>query len=721
MRSLLISILMILSLCLSAQRTLSDSSYISVLTCGAGEELYSLFGHTAVRVVDQEQDFDYVFNYGTFEFGNSIVVFGLKFLSGKLPYKLDVSTFDTFLVEYQYEKRYVKEQILDLHLNQRNAIFAFLQENLKKENRYYKYDFFFDNCTTRVRDVIADRVSATDYPETPSSAHTFREMIQLNVEDRPWLQFGMDLILGAKTDRQTAVTDQMFLPAYFFKYLEDTQHGDRALLATTRTILDFPEVSRKKPLLTPSVVFGALLIFELILFFLVYISGDERWVKVLDRVWFIGLFICFLIFMIMWFLTDHQVCERNWNLLWTLPWMPFIFRKGSRMPWQKALITLSLIVSVWVASQVGISQYMSTAIIFISLISAVKSARMLGAGRWLDRYIKHGATAVLLTLVMTGSLSSQDKIGGITLVAPPRPFDADPMTRLAAINTTWVALVPFGFTRPGTAEVRYDGEHQWWGEREEGIVKSIELARKNGLKIMLKPQVWMRGSWVGDMDYEEESDWLSWEESYRKYIMQFVDMAVEHEVELFCIGTEFRKSATKREEFWRKLIKKVREKYRGKITYSANWDDYHNVPFWDALDFVGISAYFPLTESETPSVNYLSVKWRSIVSKLRRYARRQGRRILFTEYGYLSVDGAAGKTWELEKQVDHLNLNEAAQANALEALYSSWVDEDFWAGGFLWKWFPESLGHEGYLEKDYTPQDKEAEEVIRKWYGQLKR
>ena len=117
------------------------------------------------------------------------------------------------------------------------------------------------------------------------------------------------------------------------------------------------------------------------------------------------------------------------------------------------------------------------------------------------------------------------------------------------------------------------------------------------------------------------------------------------------------------------MIDNARSKFSGQLTYSSNWDAYHQIPFWDQLDFIGISAYFPLTEDKTPRVEDLKTHWRPIVKKLRKYARRHNKQILFTEFGYLSIDGCAYRAWELEKEVHKRSINQQAQANAIEALF----------------------------------------------------
>lgn len=332
------------------------------------------------------------------------------------------------------------------------------------------------------------------------------------------------------------------------------------------------------------------------------------------------------------------------------------------------------------------------------------------------------ALCLLLSFALIGCSQKNtpvvtSKIDGLTMVAPPRPFDSDPILEIAEVNAGWIALVPFGFSRSGEPGVRYGSDRQWWGEREEGVEECIKLAHKDNVKVMIKPQVYMHNDWVGDMDYNSEEEWQEWEENYRKYIITFAKIAAVNNVEIFCIGTEYKIAAQKREAFWRSLIKEVRTFYNGKITYSSNWDGYQNIPFWDALDYIGLSAYFPLTDDKTPEVADLITQWTETKNNLKKLSRREGKPILFTEYGYMSIDKCAWRAWELEKERHKLPINEQAQANALEALYSVFWKESWWAGGFMWKWFPNGMGHEGYFEKDYTPQGKLSAKTVAKWYG----
>ena len=311
-----------------------------------------------------------------------------------------------------------------------------------------------------------------------------------------------------------------------------------------------------------------------------------------------------------------------------------------------------------------------------------------------------------------------DKIKGITMVAPPKPFPIDPMNAIKKTNANWVAIIPYAFSRKGKPEVHFEiAGGQWWGETSEGIRESIQLAKAAGLHIMLKPQVWIHDHWVGNMDFKTEEEWKRWEDDYKKYILQNVKIAAELQVDMICIATEYNIAAVKREAFFRKLIAEIKSMYSGKLSYCSTWNNYRDIPFWDDLDYIGISAYFPLIDDTTPTIEQLTVEWQKIIRELESFSEKTKKKILFTEFGYLSVDGCAGKTWEIENQIESRQINHIAQANAYEALFSSFWEEGWWAGGFVWKWFPNGEGHEGYPEKDYTPQGKNAEHVLTKWYG----
>lgn len=311
----------------------------------------------------------------------------------------------------------------------------------------------------------------------------------------------------------------------------------------------------------------------------------------------------------------------------------------------------------------------------------------------------------------------KNKINGLTFVAPPRPFGQNPMPAVQTVGANWIAVVPYAFTRPGTPDVRYhENGGQWWGECPEGVRETVRLAHEAGLSVMLKPQVWMPGSWTGALTFNNSNEWDQWESAYSRYILRFARLADSLHVEMFCIGTEFQTAIQSRPDYWKKLISEVREQFSGKLTYSANWDDWDKVPFWDQLDFIGLGGYFPLVDKPLPEISALKEAWLPIRERLKAFSEKNHKQVLFTECGYLSVDGCGWRNWELEQNIESRNINQQAQANCIEALLETFQPESWWAGCFLWKWFPNMQGHEGYPERDYTPQGKLAEEVLRKWY-----
>ncbi|MEX2526705.1 MAG: hypothetical protein WEA09_03640 [Gemmatimonadota bacterium] len=292
------------------------------------------------------------------------------------------------------------------------------------------------------------------------------------------------------------------------------------------------------------------------------------------------------------------------------------------------------------------------------------------------------------------------------------------MIPFSRVNSRWVGVLPYAFL-DGEGEVHFDRERQWWGERTDGVAETVRFARLHDLKVMLKPHLWARGGlWVGDYLPESEAEWLRWEQAYSRYILTFARLAETLEVELFVVGTELDATVAPREAYWRDLIQEVRSIYSGEVTYSANWDGFREVPFWDALDYVGVNAYFPLSHAAQPTLEALERAWQPRVRELEALCRRYGIPVFFPEYGYRSIDVPAGNQWELPPERDRtVPANLEAQVLAYEALFRSIWREPWFAGGFLWKWFPDDASRAADLRADYTPQHKPVEEVIRAWYG----
>lgn len=312
--------------------------------------------------------------------------------------------------------------------------------------------------------------------------------------------------------------------------------------------------------------------------------------------------------------------------------------------------------------------------------------------------------------------SSVSKINGVSFVASKDSILQKNIAPLKNIYADYAAIMPFGFIKSiEHPEINYNQERQWFGETEKGARQYIELLHNNNIKVMMKPQIWVwHGEFTGLLKMATEADWLALENSYRNFILDFAKVAEEENVEILCIGTELEKFIMHRPEYWRNLIAEVKNVYSGKLTYAANWDEYKRVPFWNDLDYIGVDAYFPVAESKTPTVEESRSGWQNWKEELKRVSERENKKILFTEYGYRSVDFAGKEPWESNYKLTSMNFE--AQNNTLRGLYEEVWNEQWFAGGFLWKWFVAHDRVGGETDNQFTPQNKPAEVIVAKYY-----
>lgn len=309
------------------------------------------------------------------------------------------------------------------------------------------------------------------------------------------------------------------------------------------------------------------------------------------------------------------------------------------------------------------------------------------------------------------------KVTGVSLEMPGNKIGQERVDELQSVNAQWVAMIPYGYTEKDDAKVNFHYGSRWWGESLNGTKDLIKMAKKTGLKIMLKPHVWVVGQgWPGDFDLKKEADWKVWEKTYRKYIIACAHIADSMAVDLFCIGTEYRKAVVKRSEFWKEIIKEIKTIYSGPLTYAANWDNYQKVNFWDQLDFIGIDAYFPLSSDANPSLDELKTNWEPVQNKLSKFSEKQNKKILFTEYGYKSIEYTNSGFWNYKE--DTIKTSMSTQANAYSALFETVWQNEWMMGGFFWKWHMYTPKVNGPENRRYTPQGKTAMDVITKWYKQ---
>lgn len=323
---------------------------------------------------------------------------------------------------------------------------------------------------------------------------------------------------------------------------------------------------------------------------------------------------------------------------------------------------------------------------------------------------------IFLFLELSCTGQPVNKIKGISFVASREKAVQEHVNAFLNIHADHAAVMPFGFIRDlSSPEIIFNTDRQWYGETEGGAKQYIELLRANNVKVMLKPQIWIwRGEFTGGLKMETEDNWQILEASYEKFLLTFAKLAQETKVEILCIGTELEQFVQNRPKFWEELIVKIRKVYKGKLTYASNWDEYKQTPFWASLDYIGIDAYFPLSDAKTPTVEQLRAGWKPWKENIAALSKKTSRPVLFTEFGYRSMDYTAKKPWLVDRSEEGVNLE--AQVNAKRAIFEEFWQEDWFAGGFVWKWF---LNHEkagGGEDNRFTPQNKPAEEIIKLFY-----
>lgn len=303
---------------LKAQK-LSESSKISILTCEPGKEVYSMYGHTAIRVIDPEFGIDYVFNYGVFSFESPNFIY--RFAKGQTDYQMVGQSFQSFITEYETDKRSVFEQVLNLNHEGKNILFNALIENAKPENKIYRYNFFIDNCATRVRDMIENNTGNQVNFSKAESNESYRSLIKYYHKPFSWVDLGIDLLVGQKAEVKITEYGQMFLPEYLFEQFAKAGiivDGEKLpLVKETNTLLKYPNNKLKKSFPWPTIV--------LLLAFIVTITFSLKGIRSEYKnasidYWLFGLS-GFAGIIIAWFtlFSEHPAMSPNFNLLWALP------------------------------------------------------------------------------------------------------------------------------------------------------------------------------------------------------------------------------------------------------------------------------------------------------------------------------------------------------------------------------------------------------------------
>ncbi|MEZ7873977.1 MAG: DUF4105 domain-containing protein [Bacteroidales bacterium] len=278
-----------------------ENSKISLLTCTGGSELYSTFGHSALRVQDDSLSIDIVFNFGLFDFNTPN--FYMKFLRGRLNYMLGIQTTSEFLWQYNYEGRGVIEQKLDLTPFQKREIMERLNFLYRPENRYYLYSFLHKNCTTELRDLLKPYISFSEGKEST----TFRELIYGYVVDSKWTRTGINLILGSNLDKEISIWEGMFLPDKLYEGLKPFSNERELLPRGAQSFM------KKTPFILSPLFFSLIILLGLVL---------SRFFKAFRPLQLLVLIISALLGLVLpliILLTDHVELHANYNLLWCNP------------------------------------------------------------------------------------------------------------------------------------------------------------------------------------------------------------------------------------------------------------------------------------------------------------------------------------------------------------------------------------------------------------------
>ena len=306
-----------------AQIKLSDEAQISILTAAPSDEaVFTLYGHTAVRVKDSLHKIDLVFNYGIFDFSKPNFIY--RFTKGETDYKLAAYNFQHYIIEYQMRGSEVTEQVLNFTPNEINKIWNALYINVQPENCVYRYNFFFDNCATRPVAIVEEQVDGKIKYNDPPEPQTFRDLINYCTRNNSWLTFGCDLALGSPTDRVATPHEMMFLPVYLKEEFDkativNPDGTERKLVkSTTRLAEELTDDDQgEKEWFTP-------MLCSMIIFLLVSLITYMEWKKktyfrLVDCILFLLAGVAGTVLFFLCFISTHPCIWPNWSIVWLQP------------------------------------------------------------------------------------------------------------------------------------------------------------------------------------------------------------------------------------------------------------------------------------------------------------------------------------------------------------------------------------------------------------------
>ncbi len=356
------------------QLRLDSTAYAAVLTCGPGNDFYTTFGHSAIRICDSASGLDVVYNYGTFDFNTSN--FYWKFACGNLKYCLSRTSFSHFMEEYIYEGRAVCQQRLRLSNQELNNLFVALETNYLPQFRFYTYDFLRDNCATRVRDMVNNSLAHRQLfvPCEVADAKSYRDLLRdATGRNLMWWQVGIDMLLGMRCDTKCNNLQYMFSPIEMMRQLDSTH-----VVGTNECLAEPVEqlLEESRPPLSPSVsplwVFWALLaaVVALTILARVYRFG----ITWFDVILFSVVFLASALMLFLWLASSHYCTKINFNVLWASPLFLYFAIRPNRSPKWLIVAQIVLLFIAILMTIIAWPQQLPTVVIPISLILIVRLA-----------------------------------------------------------------------------------------------------------------------------------------------------------------------------------------------------------------------------------------------------------------------------------------------------------------------------------------------------------
>ena len=381
----------------------ADTWQVSLITCGPGVEVYNQFGHTAIRMKNVSRNIDLIYNYGIFSFNTPNFV--LRFTLGKTDYLLGIQAYQDFVDWYAYCNRDVREQVLNLSIEEKNTLIGLLNENYKPQNRTYRYNFFYDNCATRPRDLIEkclqSKLQYADDMTTTSTGQSFRSIVHEFTANNSWSQFGIDLCLGSEADKPISRRAMMFIPLYLEKYFDkatilphernnnssreknknlvgEKSNGTYPLITESKQLVTIPEADKvqKDTPFTPFRCATFMFIVTTVLTIYEIRSRKSLWGFDLILFTAAGIAGCMLAFLATF--SEHPTVSPNYLLFLFQPLhlllLPWFIKKVKKMQRSSYLVVLTIELLLFIVLWAIIPQKFPLAVLPLALCLLVRSA-----------------------------------------------------------------------------------------------------------------------------------------------------------------------------------------------------------------------------------------------------------------------------------------------------------------------------------------------------------